>query len=281
MRYPSVAGLFYPSDKKTLLKQIEECFLSELGPKELPKRGEEESNIVGAIVPHAGYVYSGYEAAYVYHELAKYKKPSTIIILSPNHYGIGSSIATSKENWLTPLGEVEIDSKAVEYLWRNCEILDVDEKAHIREHSIEVQLPFLQYIYGEFKFVPICLRMQDLETCRELAECLSNFALNFASPQNLLIIASSDFSHYVSEDYAKKVDFKAIEHILALDEEKFIREVYERNISICGYGAIATCIAVVKKLGATKGELLKYGTSGDVTGDRSQVVAYAGIVFRR
>lgn len=273
MRNPSVAGQFYPSQEARLRQQIEECFHHRLGPGKLPVRENRERDIVGAVVPHAGYVYSGPEAAHVYYELAKQRKPAVVIALGPNHTGMGSAVAVSKETWKTPLGEVEVDQAVAERLHRKCGIVDLDEAAHRFEHSIEVQLPFLQYIYGEFKFVPISLGIQDLETALELAECIAL--------QEALVLASSDFTHYEAKSAASKKDNEAIKHLLAMDEKKFIQTIYDLDVSACGYGAIAACLAASKKLGAKKGELMKYGTSGDITGDDSSVVAYASLLFRR
>jgi hypothetical protein len=275
MRNPSVAGQFYPSNPDGLKRQIKECFLHKVGPGKLREAKEKERDIIGAVVPHAGYIYSGYEAAHVYFELAKQKKPETIVILGPNHSGYGSAVAVSKESWRTPIGDVEIDEEIADFLWKNCKIVDQDESAHKFEHSIEVQLPFLQYIYKDFKFVPLCMSLQDLETSEEVASCLAKVK------KDILILTSSDFTHYESQEQAELKDKKAIEHVLKLDAKRFIQTVYDSNISICGYGPIATCIIAAKKLGATRGEMLKYATSGDITRDYSQVVAYAGIVFRR
>lgn len=274
MRRPSVAGQFYASDAAKLRKQIEESFLHRLGPGKLPMAEDKERDILGAVVPHAGYMYSGPEAAHVYYSIARQKKPKTVVILGPNHSGYGSAVAVSKETWKTPLGEVAVDSEVVDFLCKNCKIIDADEVAHRYEHSIEVQLPFLQYIYSEFKFVPLCLGIQDLDTSEEIAQYLAKI-------KDVAILASSDFTHYEPKEQAAAKDKKAIEHILNLDEKKFLQTVYDLDLSICGYGAIATCIAAVKKLGARRAELLKYATSGDITGDDSSVVAYAGIVFRK
>jgi hypothetical protein len=186
---------------------------------------------------------------------------------------MGGAIAVSKETWKTPLGEVEVDGEVADRLWKTCGIVDLDEDAHRYEHSIEVQLPFLQYIYGDFKFVPISIGIQDLETSLELAECIAM--------DDFLILASSDFTHYEPKSEAFQKDNEAIKHLIAMDEKKFIQAIYDLDISACGYGPIAACLAASKKLGATRGELLKYGTSGDITGDNSSVVAYAAIVFRR
>ncbi|MFQ5887790.1 MAG: MEMO1 family protein [Candidatus Hydrothermarchaeales archaeon] len=275
VRSPSVAGQFYRSDLKGLKKQVKSMFLHDLGPGKLPEKGEGERDIVACVVPHAGYMYSGPAAAHVYFQLAKQKKPETIIILGPNHRGYGSAIATTKEPWTTPLGTVNIDEDVADSLWKGCDIVDMDELAHRYEHSLEVQIPFLQYIYGDFKFVPIVMGIQDLKMASEIANCLSKIR------KDILVIASSDFTHYESSKEAEHKDKKALNAILDLDEKRFINTVYDLNISICGYGPITVAISVAKKLGATKAELLKYMTSGDITGDKSQVVAYAGIVFQK
>ncbi|MEE8358041.1 MAG: MEMO1 family protein [Candidatus Hydrothermarchaeales archaeon] len=276
VRSPSVAGQFYKSEPEGLKKQIESMFLHHLGPGKLPEEdGKRERDIVACVVPHAGYMYSGPAAAHVYFELARQKKPETIIILGPNHTGYGSGIATTKEPWNTPLGTVNIDEDVADSIWKGCDIVDMDETAHRSEHSLEVQIPFLQYIYGDFKFVPIVMGFQDLETADEIANCLSNI------DKDILIVASSDFTHYESSKDAEYKDMKALNAILDLDAKKFINTVYDLNISICGYGPIAVAISAAKKIGATKAKLLKYMNSGDITGDKNQVVAYAGIVFQR
>ncbi|MEE9594033.1 MAG: AmmeMemoRadiSam system protein B [Candidatus Hydrothermarchaeales archaeon] len=270
MRQPAVAGQFYSSDAKKLREQIEGCFLHKLGPRRLPEHGE--GRIAGAVVPHAGYMYSGPVAAHAYYELAKYEKPETLIIMGPNHIGMGSGVAVSKDVWKTPLGEVEVDEDCADLLWKNCDVVDLDETAQEFEHSIEVQLPFLQYIYDDFKFVPICMALQDLETSREVGEAISKM-------KGALVLASSDFTHYEPAADAKAKDEPAIQRVLELDEGGFVQTVYEGNMSICGSGPIAACVSALKGK-AEKGELLKYATSGDITGDHSKVVAYAAIAFR-
>jgi hypothetical protein len=277
MRNPSVAGQFYPSRERELRRQIQECFLHPVGPGRLPEGGEKEGrDIVGAVVPHAGYIYSGPEAAHVYYALSRQETPERIVLLGPNHTGMGSGVAVSRETWRTPLGDVDADHEAVEKLWRGCDIVDLDETAHRLEHSLEVQLPFLQYIYGEFRIVPICLAIQDLETSHELARCLADLEM-----RDVLFLASSDFTHYEPAEEARRKDMEAINHLLAMDERRFLQTVYNLDITACGYGAIATCLAAAKLHGATRAELLKYGNSGDITGDYSSVVAYSAILFRR
>lgn len=276
MRDPYVAGQFYSGSREGLRAQIKECFLSDVGPGELPKLGDAKRDIVGCVVPHAGYMYSGPVAAHVYTELAKQAQPETIVIISPNHTGHGSLAALSNENWETPLGIVETDKKIVGELSKDCKLMDIDETAHKDEHSLEVQLPFLQYIYGDFKMVPICMKWPNLDVIEEIAECLSKIE------KDIIVIASSDFTHYESHESATQKDKNAISHILNMDEKRFLQTVYENNLSICGHTPIATCIVTAKKFGAKRAELLKYATSGDAIKDYSQdVVGYAGIVLRR
>lgn len=275
MRNPCVAGQFYSGSREGLKEQIKECFLSDIGPGELPKSGDAKRDIVGCVVPHAGYMYSGAVAAHVYAELAKQAVPETIVIIGFNHRGIGSLAALSNDDWETPLGVVGTDREVVGELSKYCKLMDIDETAHIDEHSLEVQLPFLQYIYDDFKMVPLSLNWAASEILDEISECLSKIE------KDVLVIASSDFTHYEAHESATQKDKNAISHILNMDEKRFLQTVYENKLSICGFVPIASCIAASKKIGATKAELLKYSTSGDVTGDYHQVVGYAGIVLRR
>ncbi len=275
MRSPYVAGQFYSGNREGLKEQIEECFQSDIGPGELPSRGDTKRDIIGCVVPHAGYMYSGPVAAHVYNELAKQSVPETIVIIGFSHRGFGSLAALSNEDWETPLGVVKTDKETVEELSKDCKLIDIDETAHIKEHSLEVQLPFLQYIYDDFKIVPLSLHYAASDIVDEISECLSKIEKDF------LVIASSDFTHQETQESATKKDKKAISHILNMEEKRFLQTIYEDKISVCGYVPIATCIATAKKLGAKRAELLKYSTSGDVTGDHHQVVGYAGIVLRR
>ncbi len=275
MREPAVAGLFYPAESRELLRQIERCFLQPPGPERLPGEAGSERDVLGAVVPHAGYVYSGYYAAHVYRLLGEQKKPECVVVLSPNHTGAGSLIAVSGEDWRTPLGVVRCDRERVERLWRECGVVDLDESAHRQEHSIEVQLPFLQYIYGDFRLVAITIALAELDMLRELGGCLSELC-----GEECLIIASSDFSHYEPAEVAAEKDRLAIDAILRMDEAELLTRVEAHGITSCGHAAVAACIAALKGR-AKKAELLSYGNSGEVTGDHSSVVAYAGIVFRK
>ncbi len=275
IRRAYVAGTFYPSDAKELRSLIEHCFTHEKFGCGLPK-AEEKKNVLGVVVPHAGYIYSGYVAAHAYKELAESGKPETIIILGPNHTGYGSGVAIMSEGvWETPLGEIEIDSKLANTIFNNAEIIDIDELAHMYEHSIEVQLPFLQYIFNDFKIVPICMMLQDMETSYEVGKAITEACKD----KNVRIVASSDFTHYESRESAKKKDSLAIEKIEKIDAEGFYKVINEKNISVCGPGPIMSLIFAAKELGVNNAKLLKYMTSGDVTGDKSAVVGYAAVAF--
>jgi len=280
VRYSPVAGSWYAGTEKGLRAEIEGLFAHRLGPGKVPEVAEKgPRNIVGFVCPHAGYMYSGPVAAHAYYNLAMDGKPEVFVLFGPNHYGLGSGLAMVKEGaWRTPLGDVEIDAEVAERILRGSRIVDVDEAAHVREHSIELQLPFLQFLYGSaFRFVPIAFRMQDLETSREVGKAVAKALLN----KNALVIASSDMTHYEPQERAEKKDRKAIDAILKLDEEGLYSAVESYGISMCGYGPAMAAITAVKELGAKKAQLLCYKTSGDITGDYSAVVGYASIAFTK
>jgi len=276
IRKPAVAGLFYEGTPESLKKRLEWCFKHKLGPGKLPKVNPQGSRrIVGLIVPHAGYMYSGPVAANAYYALALDGIPEIFIILGPNHQGVGSLIATCEsEVWQTPLGDVLVDTRLAKEIVKESGIVDIDDEAHKYEHSIEVQLPFLQYIYGSnFKIVPIAMMLQDMESSRILGNALAKVLKEF----NAVIIASSDFTHYEPHDVAKSKDMKAIEKILRLDPEGLFDVVKRNNITMCGVGPVATMLTAAKLLGASVTQLLRYATSGDITGDKAQVVGYGAI----
>ena len=260
-------------------RQIEECFTHKFGPGKLPTLDESgPRKIIGLICPHAGYMYSGPVAANAYYQLATDGRPDVLVILGPNHQGIGSGVSIMDRGiWRTPLGDVEVDAETCKAILQHSDIIDVDDSAHAYEHSIEVQIPFLQYIYGSFKFVPICFLMQDLETAREVGEALAKALKD----KNAVIIASSDMTHYEPHVRASEKDRKAINAILQLDEASFYSVLESLNVTACGYGPIASLIVASKKLDAKKAELLSYRTSGDVTGDKSAVVGYAAIAVTK
>jgi len=262
MRAPAVSGQFYPRSKNDLNREISRCFES------VPTG---ERPVLGAVVPHAGYIYSGNTAAYVYSVLPK---ADTFVLLGPNHTGYGSPISVSNEKWSTPMGDVSPDLEFIKALPKR--IIDTDESAHKYEHSIEVQLPFLQHRFSNFNIVPVCLGMQDEETAMEVGMELAEAARKVN--KKIVIIASSDFSHYKRDKVAREDDAYFISSILDMDIPGFYRKLYERNASVCGYGPIAAMLAASKALGAKKASLLKYSTSGDITGDLAAVVGYAGII---
>ncbi len=280
VRRPTQAGAFYAGDAKALRKQIETCFLHDFGPKKRPevnKNGDRE--VIGLVCPHAGYMFSGAVAANAYYELAQDGKPDIIVILGPNHTGYGSAIALMNDGvWRTPLGDVEIDVETANLIVQKAFIVDVDDAAHLFEHSIEVQLPFLQYLYGsEFKFVPVCFQMQDLSSAVEVGKALTEVLAS----KNAVIIASSDMTHYEPQRNAAAKDLAALKAVEAMDEKRFYSIIETQNVTACGYGPIATVITAAKGLGAKEAKLLCYKSSGDITGDYSGVVGYAAVSFKK
>ncbi len=278
IRKPAVAGLFYEQDPDMLRKQIEWCFNHELGPGSIPIIGNKRK-IKGVIAPHAGYAYSGPVAAHSYHDIAEDGFPETFIILCPNHTGMGSGVSTMNSGfWETPLGQVEIDSAFADLLIEKSGIMDSNPDAHVREHSAEVQLPFLQYLNPNFKFVPVTMWMQDLKTSEDIGISISQAAKEL--DRDVVVIASTDFTHYQPKKQAYIQDMQVIEAINDMDENRMMKTVAEQNVTMCGYGPVAATMVAVKEMGAVSCEFKKYATSGDTTGDNSSVVAYASLIFR-
>jgi AmmeMemoRadiSam system protein B len=280
VRRPTQAGAFYEGDAEALKTQIENCFLQELGPKKHPEVNKNgPRDVIGLVCPHAGYMFSGAVAANAYYALAEDGKPDTVVILGPNHTGYGSGLALMNEGvWRTPLGDVEVDGETANLILEETRLVDVDDLAHRFEHSIEVQLPFLQYLYGsEFKFVPICFQMQDLPSAVEVGRALVKVLAN----KNAVVIASSDMTHYEPHENAEAKDLAALKAVEAMDEKLFYSIIERRNVTACGYGPIAAVITVAKGLDAKEARLLCYKSSGDVTGDYSSVVGYAAVSFKK
>ena len=274
IRTPAVAGMFYPSEKNELKESIHQCFLHSFGPGKLPPT-EEKKKIYGVICPHAGYMYSGPIACHSFYSISS-ESPELFIIIGPNHWGVGCNVAAMKDcSWETPLGQVEVDSDAASELSKISNIVDLDFFSHTKEHSLEVQVPMLQEVYSKFKILPIILIDQEKNAAEEIGEAVATIS----KQKNSMIIGSSDFTHYEPNEFAHEQDKALIEPILDLDVDQFYKVLYEKNVTACGYGAIASTMIACKKLGATKGELLKYATSGDVTGDTSSVVGYGSIIF--
>jgi len=273
LRRAQVAGSFYSGTKAALTSEIEGCFTHRLGPGRLPTLAQVgERRLVGLVCPHAGYVYSGPVAAKSYFEVARDGTPDKIVIIGPNHTGQGSGVSMMSEGvWETPFGQVEVDKETAIAISKASDIIDVDDRAHLYEHSIEVQLPFLQYVLKtRFDFVPICMMMQDLETSQEVGKAVGE-ALKGKSA---LVIASSDMTHYESAESAKRKDQLAIDAILALDDARLQETVESHRISMCGHGPVASMIAASKILNAKTARLLGYSNSGDITGDSTEVVGY-------
>jgi hypothetical protein len=280
VRRPTQAGTFYEGTAESLKKQIEDCFLNHLGPREIQEKVKAgPRNVLGLVCPHAGYMFSGPVAAHAYHKLASDGRPDVAVIFGPNHTGYGSALALMNEgSWRTPLGDVEVDSDIANQIVHESRMVDFDESAHRFEHSIEVQLPFLQYLYGSnFKIVPICFLMQDLSSAREVGKATARVLAG----KNAVVIASSDMTHYEPQQSASRKDMLALEAVEAMDEAKFYSMIENQSMSICGYGPIIALITAVKSLGAREAKLLCYKTSGDVTGDYSSVVGYAAVCFTK
>ncbi len=270
VRKPAVAGQFYPGTETSLREKIEECFHHELGPGGMPSKEGNSRDIKGLVCPHAGYTYSGPVAAHSYRTLVEDGIPESVIFLGPSHQGMGTAIAAAGEDYETPFGVVETNEKIVESL--EGDLIKKDNMAHSQEHSIEVQMPFLQYFSDSFKAVPICFNKQDLKTAKKVGKRLREVT----EDEDAIIIASTDFSHYVLKENAEKKDKMAIKKILENDPEGLFETVREKNISMCGYGPV---VSMMIGSGGTEGELLKYATSGDVTPAR-EVVGYGAIAFR-
>jgi len=274
MRYPAVAGSFYEIDK-TLLRQQLEGYLKK-AEDDLKAQGKAFKQIFGIVVPHAGHIYSGPVAAYAYSLIKDFPEWTTFVILSPNHTGRGKPVAISREDWKTPLGLVKNDRELGDAIKKNSEIADFDEEAHMFEHSAEVQLPFLQTIFKEVKAVEICMGIQDYDTAKDLGKAIYQAAKDTNRP--VIVIASSDFTHFEPAESAKRNDERAIKFIEEMKTREFVDMVHHEEISICGYGPIAAAMSYSSQHNA-KASLLKYGNSGDVTGDFDSVVGYASLVF--
>jgi AmmeMemoRadiSam system protein B len=278
IRRPTVAGQFYEGDAEALRAQIKTCFLHKLGPKKLPEVNLHihPRNIVGLICPHAGYIYSGPVAASAFYDLAVDGKPDTVVLLGPNHTGYGSGLALMREGtWQTPLGSVQVDTQMADAILHETRVVDVDEVAHRFEHSLEVQLPFLQFLYGDaFKIVPLCFLMQDYDSAVEVGRAL----VEALDASNTVVIASSDMTHYESARSAAAKDQAALKAVEDLDAKRFYEIVETKNITACGFAPITALITYANGVNA-KATVLNYHNSGDVTGDHSSVVGYAAVSF--
>lgn len=265
IRPPAVAGRFYPSDPQELAAEIDL-----FAPADTPKTAA-----LGCLVPHAGYIYSGHVAGEVYSSL---QIPARSILLGPRHFPRGQSMAILAEGaWQTPFGEAPIDSALASKLAHSAPMLRDDPVAHEREHSLEVQIPFLQRLVPDFRFVPVVLASDRFQALEELGRAVAQVIA--AQREPVLIVASSDLNHYESDSITREKDHKAIDQILALDPRGLYDTVRNENISMCGYAATVTALVALIQLGAKQAKLVRYATSGDITGDRDEVVGYAGVTF--
>lgn len=284
-RSPAVAGQFYEASRTKLIKSIENSFLGQFGPGKLPIINKEYTgNVLGLVSPHAGYVYSGGAASYAYDTLAGNGIPDTVVLMGPNHYGLGTSVAVSPDDeWSTPLGTLKIDTDAAAKIIEESKYAELDELAHLKEHSIEVQLPFIQYISGNKppRIVPISIAHLTEEDAIALADDLGPAIAKALIGKSAVVIASSDLSHYISRTDAQARDSLAIEQMLKLDSRGLIEVVYGRSITMCGVIGAAVMIEACKAMGAKSARKLTYYTSGDVTGDTSQVVGYGAVSIER
>ncbi len=280
VRRPAVAGMFYPGTKAALLRSIEEAF-KRVGIQSIPHPASEgPRSIVGLLCPHAGYMYSGHVAASAYAEVAEDGIPQSFVVIGPNHTGLGAPISVFEAgSWETPLGLVHIDEELAGAILDVCPLAESDQVGHMAEHSVEVQLPFLQAIYGEIRIVPVVMLDQTMSASRELGLAIAKACK--ALGRDCVVIASSDLTHYEPAEVAERKDKSALDAILKLDEESLYKVISAMSISMCGYGPTAAMLVAAKALGARTAQLVKYSHSGETTGDYSAVVGYGAAVVRR
>ncbi|MBI4844251.1 MAG: AmmeMemoRadiSam system protein B [Nitrospirae bacterium] len=266
IRKPAVAGMFYPSSPKGLEGEV----------KGLVDDNVQRMRAIGLVSPHAGLMYSGAVAGAVYSRITS---PHTFIIISPNHTGLGAraSLMTSGE-WQIPTGKVSIDETLAMKLLANSEEIEEDTHAHLMEHSIEVQLPFICHFFPDAKIAPLTLMSESVEACRRLGIAVADAVRNSDYP--VTIAASSDMTHYEEDRVARKKDKAAIERIIALDPKGLYQAVKEQEISMCGFIPVTVMLYAALELGAKEASLVKYMTSGDVSGDYGHVVGYAGVIVK-
>ena len=268
LRHAAVAGRFYPGDPDDLRTEARGYLSQATSMNQAPVRA------VGCIAPHAGYMYSGHVAGAVF---ARMEVPKRCIVLCPNHTGMGRALAIMSEGgWQTPLGDVPIDTELAQALKERFPALQEDSAAHRAEHAAEVELPFLLLRQPELRFVPIALGTGQFEILEQLGKALADVIAAQSDP--ILIVASSDMNHYEADALTRVKDHRAIERILTMDPRGLFDVVTQQDISMCGFGPAVTMLTAARQLGAKSAELVKYATSGDISGDRDMVVGYAGVV---
>lgn len=264
IRKPAVAGQFYSSNPKVLWDEIAK-YIDKTIPKKVVK---------GIVVPHAGYIYSGKVAGEVYSQI---EIPNRLIILSPNHTGLGVPFSIMNQGeWQLPFGNAKIDEGLANKLIDKCDFLEVDTIAHLREHALEVQLPFIQYLKKDFTFVPITLGHVSLKDCQQLGEAIAQVIQK--EKEEILIVASSDMNHYQDQETTLEKDQWAIDEILKRNPQSLYEVVHQKDISMCGIIPTTVMLTACNQLGAIKAELIDHKTSGDVSGDYERVVGYAGVI---
>lgn len=265
IRKAVVSGTFYPSGKEKLISQLKTFFIQ-----------TEEEKVLALISPHAGYIYSGSVAGAVFSRVVV---PDNIILLGPNHTGMGRRFSMMMDGeWETPLGMVKIHKELAKIIKNNAVLVEEDYLAHLEEHSLEVQLPFLLYKNPNIKIVPIAIMHADYNLLKELGIALATSIEEFG--EDVLIVISSDMSHYISHEEANKRDSLAIEKILSLDGLGLLEVCYQHDITMCGVYPAIVGIECAKTLGCKSAKLIKYSTSGEVNHDYRRVVGYAGIIIK-
>lgn len=267
IRKSIVAGQFYPSQKAQLTQQI----ASFVQKKSVPEEA------IACILPHAGYIYSGKVAVQT---ISQVKIKNKIILLGPNHTGYGKNFSIMTEGiWQTPMGEVKIDTNLAEAILKHSHYLKDDFLAHLYEHSLEVELPILQYFKTEFEIVPLVFLSEEVDILKEIGKEIASVIKDLGIKDSILLVASSDMTHYEPQAEAERKDKIAIEAILNLDEDKLNKEAEALNITMCGIAPVTVVLSASKALGAKSARLVAYQTSGDLTGDYDSVVGYAGIII--
>ncbi len=264
-RDPAVSGQFYPEETTSLLEMLSSF---------CPRQGGDES-VLGLMVPHAGYIYSGAIAGRVYDRILI---PDRVILIGPNHHGVGESGAVyATGSWMTPLGQIRIDEPLAQSLLDATPLLQSDTVAHQLEHSLEVQVPFIQYLNPRATLVPICLGQLQLSSLFKIATAIASVIQK--SPEPILLIASTDMTHFESAESAALQDRMALDCVENLDAERLFKTVVQKRISMCGFMPTVVLLKTAELLGASEGKIIAYGNSGDVTDDYNNVVAYAGALI--
>jgi AmmeMemoRadiSam system protein B len=266
IRKPAVAGAFYPGTRR----EIEDMVRS------FVEDGQEKESAFGVISPHAGYIYSGKGAGILY---SRVEIPPDVIIMCPNHRGYGADVAIMSDGtWEMPTGNVELNSELAGMIMARSDLVEDDASAHSAEHSLEVQIPFIQHFRPDFRLVPICLSRVSRDECEQIGDAIADAIQAYG--RKVLVVASSDMTHFESAKEAKKKDDLALKEIKALNPKGLYDTVIKNRISMCGFIPAAIMLFAALKLGARKAEVVDYRNSGDVTGDYSDVVAYASVIVK-